>query len=47
MGASNCDSSGVGGTVSYSGKRETLVVDVDPANRWEIRVYWQPNYPNG
>jgi hypothetical protein len=47
MGASTCDAGGVGGTVSYSGKRETLVVDVNPANRWEIRVYWQPNYPNG
>jgi hypothetical protein len=47
MSASDCGTGGVGGTVNYTGKRQTLVVDVNPANRWEIRVYWQPNYPNG
>jgi hypothetical protein len=47
MSASNCGTGGVGGTVNYTGTRQTLVVDVNPANRWEIRVYWQPNYPSG
>jgi hypothetical protein len=45
MGASDCGSDGVGGTVNYAGPRETLVVDVNPDNRWEIRVYWQPGDP--
>jgi hypothetical protein len=47
MGASICGVSGAGGTNDYAGKRETLVVDVNPANRWEIRVYWQPNASSG
>ncbi|MGA8361422.1 MAG: hypothetical protein WB793_07315 [Candidatus Dormiibacterota bacterium] len=45
MGASDCGTGGVGGTVNYAGPRETLVVDVNPDNRWEIRVYWQPSDP--
>jgi hypothetical protein len=47
MGASNCGVSGGGGSDSYTGKRETLIVDVNPANIWEIRVYWQPDASNG
>jgi hypothetical protein len=42
QGASMCSVSGSGGTLAYAGKRETLVVDVSPANHWEIIVYWQP-----
>ncbi len=38
---------GGGGPVDYTGNSETLVVDVNPANRWEILVYWQPNDPSG
>jgi hypothetical protein len=43
QGASNCGVSGSGGSDDYTGKRETLVVDVSPANQWEIIVYWQPD----
>lgn len=43
MGASNCGTGGVGGTVNFTGPRQTLVVDVSPHNRWEIRVYWEPS----
>jgi hypothetical protein len=39
--------SGGGGTDDYTGRRETLVVDVSPHNTWEIRVYWQPNGSSG
>jgi hypothetical protein len=39
--------SGGGGSDDYTGKRETLVVDVSPHTTWEIRVYWQPNGPSG
>jgi hypothetical protein len=42
MGSSDCGVGGGGGTDDYAGKRETLVVDVNPANRWEIIVYWVP-----
>jgi hypothetical protein len=40
--SSDCGVGGAGGTNDYVGKRETLVVDVSPYNRWEIIVYWQP-----
>ena len=43
QGASRCGVSGSGGSDDYTGKRETLVVDVSPANQWEIIVYWQPD----
>jgi hypothetical protein len=46
MGASNCGTDGFGGSVDYTGKRTTLVVDVNIAARWEIRVYTVPNEPN-
>jgi hypothetical protein len=39
--------SGGGGTDDYTGRRETLVVDVSPHNTWEIRVYWQPSDSSG
>lgn len=42
MGASDCGTDGIGGTVDYTGPRMTLVVDVNQATRWEVRVYWQP-----
>jgi hypothetical protein len=42
VGSSDCGVAGAGGTNDYTGKRETLVVDVSPYNRWEIIVYWQP-----
>jgi hypothetical protein len=45
--ASVCGLGGAGGSDSYLGTRETLVVDVNPDNRWEILVYWQPNQPGG
>ena len=38
---------GGGGPVDYTGNRETLVVDVNPDNRWEILVYWQPYDSSG
>jgi hypothetical protein len=43
MGASNCGTDGFGGSVDYTGKRTTLVVDANIAARWEIRVYSLPN----
>src|SRR6202035_2534125 len=48
-GASTCAGgpSGGGGTDDYAGRRETLVVDVSPHTRWEIRVYWQPSQSSG
>jgi hypothetical protein len=45
--SSACGVGGGGGTDSYLGNRETLVVDVSPDNRWEIRVYWQPSDSSG
>lgn len=45
--SSVCGLGGAGGSDSYLGTRETLVVDVNPANAWEILVYWQPNQPGG
>jgi hypothetical protein len=46
-GSSACGLSGAGGSDDYLGKRETLVVDVNPDNRWEILVYWEPNASGG
>jgi hypothetical protein len=43
MGSSVCGVGGSGGTVNFTGPRQTLVVDVSPHNRWEIRVYWEPS----
>ena len=46
-GAWVCGVGGAGRTNNYSGKSETLLVDVSPNNTWEIRVYWQPNQSSG
>jgi hypothetical protein len=45
--SSDCGLGGAGGFDDYAGRRETLVVDVNPASRWEILVYWQPSATGG